>query len=105
MDAEAENLWKTYIPGSLIDPELRKAQDLARARGLSIVHLPLYEHKGVNSVLFLIDDCALVSENGAPPVEVRIPANTIVINTNNVKKEYGNESHHWQGTRILRPYL
>ena len=88
MDAEAENLWETYIPGSLIDPELRKAQDLARAMGLSIVHLPLYEHKGVNSVLFLIDDCALVSENGAPPVEVRIPANTIVINTNNVKKEY-----------------
>ena len=60
MDAEAENLWETYIPGSLADPELRKAQDLARAMGLSIVHLPLYEHKGVNSVLFLIDDCALV---------------------------------------------
>lgn len=88
MDAEAENLWETYIPGSLADPELRKAQDLARAMGLSIVHLPLHRHKGVSSILFLIDDCALVSESGASSVEVRIPANTIVINTNNVKKEY-----------------
>ena len=88
MDAEAENLWETYIPGSLADPELRKAQDLAREMGLSIVHLPLHRHKGVSSILFLIDDCALVSESGASSVEVRIPANTIVINTNNVKKEY-----------------
>lgn len=65
MDAEAENLWETYIPGSLADPELRKAQDLARAMSLSIVHLPLHRHKGVSSILFLIDDCALVPENGA----------------------------------------
>ena len=105
MDDEAENVWETYIHGALTNPELREARALAKAMGLSTKYVPLHEHKGVNSVLFLIDDCALVSENGAPPVEVRIPANTIVINTNNVKKEYGNESHHWQGTRVLRAHL
>ena len=31
------------------------------------MHLPLHRHKGVSSILFLIDDCAMVSENGAPP--------------------------------------
>ena len=88
IDTEAENVWEIYVPGALENPELRKATRLARAMGLSIVHLPLYRHKSVNSILFLIDDTVKVSEKGKPPRQEAVPANTIVINTNNIKKEY-----------------
>ena len=88
MDDEAENIWETYIHGALEDPELREARALAKAMGLSIKYVPLHEHKGVNSVLFLIDDFVTAAENKEPPEEVSIPANTIVINTNAIKKEY-----------------
>ena len=88
MDEESESIWEAYIPGSLADPELREARALAKAMGLSIKYVPLHEHKGVNSVLFLIDDFVTAAENKEPPEEVSIPANTIVINTNAIKKEY-----------------
>lgn len=87
MDEEAEEIWNTYIPGSLGNSELRKAAGLAEKMGLSIMHLPLYRHKSVNSILFLIDDTVMVSEKGKP-VEKAIPADTIVINTGNIKREY-----------------
>ena len=88
MDAEAEDMWAIHVPGALDDPELRKAKRLAEAMGLSIQHLPLHRHEGVNSILFLIDDDVQISENGKPPRKESVPANTIVINTNIVKKEY-----------------
>ena len=87
MDEEAEEIWNTYIPGSLGNSELRKAAGLAEKMGLSIMHLPLYRHKSVNSILFLIDDTVMVSEKGKP-VEKAIPTDTIVINTSNIKREY-----------------
>ena len=88
IDTEAEDIWSNYIPGALEKPELREAKALAGAMGLSIMHLPLYRHKGVDSILFLIDDTVQVSANGVSPREENIPANTIVINTNIIKKEY-----------------
>ena len=88
IDTEAEAIWSNYIPGALEKPELREAKALAGAMGLSIMHLPLYRHKGVDSILFLIDDTVQVSANGVSPREENIPANTIVINTNIIKKEY-----------------
>lgn len=88
MDDEAENIWRTYIPEALEDPELRKAHALAKAMGLSIKYVPLHEHQGISSVLFLIDDFVIATENKESPEEVCIPANTIVINTNAIKKEY-----------------
>ena len=88
MDDEAENVWETYIHGALTNPELREARALAKAMGLSTKYVPLHEHKGVNSVLFLIDDFVTAAENKEPPEEVSIPANTIVINTNAIKREY-----------------
>ena len=88
MDAEAEKIWAAYVHGALEDPELRKASALAGAMGLSILHLPLHRHESVNSILFLIDDTVEVSETGRLPGKKDVPANTIVINTNNVKKEY-----------------
>ena len=100
MDEEAEEIWNTYIPGSLGNSELRKAAGLAEKMGLPIMHLPLYRHKSVNSILFLIDDTVMVSEPGKPPVEMDIPADTIVINTSNIKREYSDfnvlhECHHY----------
>ena len=88
VDEEAEDIWTAHVPGALENPELRKATRLASAMGLSIVHLPLYRHHSVNSILFLIDDTVQVAETGRLPEQESIPANTIVINTNNIKKEY-----------------
>lgn len=88
LDKEAENIWATCIPGALDNPELRKAKALAEAMGLSILHLPLHRHKGVDSILFLIDDEVELSEKGKQPEKRKIPANTIVINTNSIQKEY-----------------
>ena len=89
MDTEAEVIWAAYIPGALENRELRKAPALARVMGLSIMHLPLHRHESVNSILFLIDDSVeVVSGSIKVPKKKDIPANTIVINTNNVKKEY-----------------
>lgn len=88
MDMEAEDIWASYVPGALEDGDMRKATTLAKAMGLSIMHLPLHKHEGVNSILFLIDDSVQVSESGMPPKKKDIPANTMVINTNVIKKEY-----------------
>ena len=88
IDTEAENVWAIHVPDALENPKFQKATRLARAMGLSIVHLPLYRHHSVNSILFLIDDTVQVAEIGSPPEQEQIPANTIVINTNNIKKEY-----------------
>lgn len=55
---------------------------------LSILHLPLYKHEEVDSILFLVDDQIEIAEKGKQPEIREIPANTIVINTSNIKKEY-----------------
>ncbi len=85
MDDEAENIWGTYIPGALEDSKLRDGRALAKAMGLSIEYVPLHEHKGVNSILFLIDDFVIAAEKKQPPEKVSVTANTIVINTNGIK--------------------
>ena len=105
MDAEAENVWATYVPGALEDMELRKAKALARAMGLSIMHLPLHKHESVNSILFLIDDAVPVSVNGAAPREEKIRANTIVINTNKIKKEYSDFNIYHECMHFYEHYL
>ena len=88
IDMEAENIWAACIPGALDHPELRKAEMLAGAMGLSILHLPLHKHEEVDSILFLVDDQIEIAEKGKQPEIREIPANTIVINTSNIKKEY-----------------
>ena len=105
MDDEAENIWGTYIPGALEETELREARALANAMGLSIKYVPLHEHKGVNSILFLIDDLVMALENKEPPEEVRIPANTIVINTNGIKKEYSDFNIYHECVHYYEHYL
>ena len=88
IDMEAENIWAACIPGALDHPELRKAEMLAGAMGLSILHLPLHKHEEVDGILFLVDDQIEIAEKGKQPEIREIPANTIVINTSNIKKEY-----------------
>lgn len=105
MDDEAENIWRTYIPEALEDPELRKAHALAKAMGLSIKYVPLHEHQGISSVLFLIDDFVIATENKESPEEVCIPANTIVINTNAIKKEYSDFKIYHECVHYYEHYL
>lgn len=53
IDAETEMMWIRYkLKEALKDPSKRKARKLAEAMGLSVLRLPIYEHKGLNSILF-----------------------------------------------------
>ena len=103
MDEIAERLWEEYgMPEALVDPKARDAVRLAERMGLSILYLPVYEHKDMDSIVFFQDSTLLVGEDriekdesgrriiikDACGVTQMIPANTIVINTNRVQKEY-----------------
>ena len=92
MDREMEVLWSHYLPEALAEPSVRKARELAGRMGLSIVELPVYNHPGTPTILFFVEDMIQVkdakSSSKEPPQEVRVPANTIVINTNHRYKDY-----------------
>ncbi len=89
IDEEAENIWRTYIPEALKDRLKRNPIDLAKAMGLSVWNLYLADHKGVNSILFMIDDVIEVENRDNGEIqEYKIPANTIVINEAVVRPEY-----------------
>ncbi len=103
IDQEAEMMWFRYrLREALNDPSKRKARELAAAMGLKVIRLPIYEHKGLNSILFFEAGTLLVGadriekdedgheiiykdDHGEP---MEIPANTIVINENRVEEEY-----------------
>ena len=105
IDQEAEMMWFRYrLREALNDPSKRKARELAAAMGLKVIRLPIYEHKGLNSILFFEAGTLLVGadriekdedgheiiykdDHGEP---MEIPANTIVINENRVEEEYEN---------------
>lgn len=103
IDAEAEKVWvDNKLENALTDPSKRKGRILAEAMGLTVLRLPIYEHKGLNSILFfeagtLIvgadriekDDngnTIIIKDDHGEPME--IPANTIVINENKVEEAY-----------------
>ena len=103
IDQEAEAMWARYrLPEALNNPEKRKARELAKAMGLTVLRLPIYEHKGLSSILFFEGGTLLVGadrvekdENGYEVIykddhgePMEIPANTIVINENRVEAEY-----------------
>ena len=46
------------------EEKIRQLCSHFEAMGLSILHLPLHRHKGVDSILFLIDDEVELSEKG-----------------------------------------
>lgn len=92
VDEVAEHIWARFLPEALSDPEMRDALTLAKRMGLSIWYLPVHKHKKINSILFFkADTIELLEEGSRPetvPQAIRIPANTIVINTNAIRQEY-----------------
>ena len=103
MDEIGEHLWERYdMSGALTEPELRNAEELAHRMGLKVKYLDVYEHRNMNSILFFAEsdlvigeDREIVHQDGTRdviktgyPQTVHIPANTIVVNTNRVKRGY-----------------
>lgn len=94
MDDEAEAIWGKYLPEALQHPEKRSALALAKKMGLSIEYHPIYRHKETSSILFFEQGELTVWDEHAEdaekkePVNVTIPANTIVINTNVIQERY-----------------
>ncbi|MEG1195163.1 MAG: hypothetical protein RSE58_06245 [Clostridia bacterium] len=102
MDEVTEEIWKRYCPKALNDPKARDAKKLAELMGLRVEYHPVYDHHGVGSILFFSEDDLAIGQdrsekdwNGvkkrvkdAEPTLERIPADTIVINTNLLHRDY-----------------
>ncbi|MBR2259030.1 MAG: hypothetical protein IJ899_17225 [Blautia sp.] len=103
IDEIAEELWRTYCPEALTDPRKRNAEHLAKEMKLKIMHCPVFEHQGVDGIVFfkedaleLGDDYNVKDEHGKVIRTVKaeegkrtvIPADTIVINSNRIRREY-----------------
>lgn len=103
MDQIAEDLWRRYLPEALTDPGRRVAEELAKRMGLTIEYHPIYEHRRmVDSVVFFKEDRLNIGEDRVEKSsdgkerrikadtseEVMIPANTIVVNTNRISRDY-----------------
>ena len=56
MDEVAEEIWRKYIPEALVNPGKHYAAQLAAWMGLTIQYYPVYEHKGVDSIIFFAED-------------------------------------------------
>lgn len=103
MDGFGEWVWKEYgFEKALHNPSLRDATELARRMGLTIRYLDVYEHRNMDSIIFFQDGDLVCGEDrierdgngnekriktGCPTTE-RIPANTIVVNTNRIRRDY-----------------
>ena len=105
IDHEGEQLWKLFYNGIVPNEEGRSAPELAKRMGLTIRYEAVYKDDGVGSILFFKEGKLLVKDrNSNPkvkPVEKMIPANTIVINTNIIQKEYSwfdiyHECYHYE---------
>lgn len=95
IESGAEALLHQYCPSALADKREHDAFLLAGRMGLGIERLKLYKKDHTLSMLFfrpttimLQDDPADPDDNPPPPYPVTIPANTIVINTRAVHKDY-----------------
>lgn len=107
LDEACEEIWNRFFPETIANPKTRDAEKLAKRYGLSVQYLPVYDDQGAGSILFFAAGKLLVKEQKDwtinqpgmeeakaeddrrhPPEEVSIPANTIVVNTNKILKEY-----------------
>lgn len=103
MDEFTERLWIDYgMPNALKNPSLRKATELARRMGLEIMYLDVYEHQDMDSIIFFEESDLIVGEDKivknpdgstkhlktGTPTTTHIPANTIVVNTNKIRRDY-----------------
>lgn len=114
VDNICEEILDRFQKEALTDPNNRDAHKLAESMGLTIQFHPIYEHGGVHSVVFFKEDPLeigddRVEKNGREEKHIKaakgepviIPANTIVINTNVIKKDYSafdiyHECYHYQ---------
>lgn len=116
IDREMELMWtKCHMKEALKNPKARNARKLAEALGLTVIRRPIYEHKGINSILFFEGGTLIVGEDRVEQdengnkfivkddhgVPEYIPANTIVINSNRIDEEYENfpifhECYHYE---------
>ena len=103
VDQIAEEMWMQYLPEALNDPNKRGAAILAGRMGLTIEYHPVYDHRRmVDSMIFFKEDELAVGEDrvekdgdgrefsvkAREPEPVIIPANTIVVNTNRICRDY-----------------
>lgn len=102
VDEIAEGVWDQFLSEALRDPSKRVAETLAKKMGLRIEFHPVYEHRDVDSIVFFKTDSLEIGEDrtetGKDGKEkhiksktskpVIIPANTIVVNTNRVRRDY-----------------
>ena len=87
IDQYSEAMWERFYPEAAKDPKLRNPRDLASKMGLSIIELRLYKRGSIKSIIFFRESKVLVQpernpgeHDDPPPVEVTVPANTIVLN-------------------------
>ena len=103
VDEVAEEMWYACCKEALTDPSKRNAFIMAKFYGLDIKFLPIYEHSGVKSILFVKEDTLSIGEDrieydrhnrrkkhvkAASGKPVKINANTIVVNSNIIKQDY-----------------
>ena len=92
VDKEAERIWRKYLPEALDDPIRRNPHVLATRMGLTIKYYALYNNMAIHSILFYEDSELVIhgkkDPNRAMPATLLIPKNTIVINSNKIKREY-----------------
>lgn len=106
VDEAAEGIWWQFRPDALYIPGLRDPVNLAERMGLHVVYYPVYQHKHAGAILFFADSDLQVCEETDDIDEirtktVRVPANTIVVNTNAVRCEYSgfnvfHECYHYE---------
>ena len=87
IESSAEELWENCLP-EIRDPKDRTARMLAEALGLTVRELRLHGQNHVRSILFFREGSVSVQEESRPgeevfplPVNVRIEAGTILLNT------------------------
>ena len=102
VDEITQELLYRYTPSALHESEKRNAVKLAEKMGLKVEYYDIYEHQEVRGIIFFADDELRVGadrfetdEDGRKrrikdekPGLVKIPAGTIVINTNKINCDY-----------------
>ena len=92
IEAGAEELLERFYPEALCDQKAHNALDLAERMGLRVMTLPLYKRPKTKSILYFHTSEIAVCKNQEDqsqevPEVVRIPENTIVINTNVIPED------------------
>jgi len=93
VDRISEKILKKYLPEAIDDPHLRNAARLAERMGLTVHHIPLYDHVGIPSVLVWEDGTIPVMDKWRvgqkEPDMVMVPKNSIIVNINDTREECG----------------